>query len=229
MKAALALAAALAALPARADIDCWMDAPHPQTADGLPSRHARVAPLQNAVQQINALLHRQPALQALPRSRLRSSWQLSGQWDLPARGAHFLLREHRESMWVGRCDVNKNADRLDPKASIVIQVNHADTFFVSTVPELRDEQLTAYREELPTGDVQGRTLYGGHMLVFTANGRLPWVPVTVAEYLDFTERDLTRRHAETRAALAQQQAAMAPEARDARAACLLYTSPSPRD
>ncbi len=216
MKTVLALAAALAtAAPAHADIDCWMDAPHPLTADGLPSSHASVAPLQQALQQLNALLHRQPALQALPRTRLRSSWQIAGQWTLPARGAHFLLRDHRESMWQGRCSVLKGADRLEPHATLVVQVNQPEAFFATAVPELRDEQLSAWREVLPTGQVQGRTLYDGHMLVFTAQGRLPWVPVTVAEYLDFTERDLVRRHAEARASLAQQQAAMAPEAREA--------------
>ncbi|MBV8034352.1 hypothetical protein [Roseateles sp.] len=216
MKAAVALAAALVgAVPARAAIDCWMDAPHPQTADRLPSMHASVAPLQQALQRLNAQLHRQTALQALPSSRLRSSWQIAGQWALPARGAHFLLRDHRESMWLGRCDVVKGADRLPPRASIVVQVNQPEAFFATAVPELRDEQFSAWREVFPTAQVQGRPLYGGHMLVITADGRLPWVPVTTADYLDFTERDLMRRHVEARAALASQQVAMAPAAREA--------------
>lgn len=217
MKAlARALAVALAASgPARADIDCWMEAPHALTADGLPGGHASVAPLQQALRELSALLQRQPALQGLPRSRLRSSWQIAGQWALPARGAHFLLRDHRESMWQGRCGVLKGADRLEPRASVVVQVNRPETFFASAVPELRDEQLSAWRELFPTGEVQGRPLYDGHMLVFTAHGRLPWVPVTTAEYLDFTERDLVRRHAEARAAQAGQQAALAPAAREA--------------
>ncbi|HEY1131890.1 MAG TPA: hypothetical protein VGF12_20950 [Roseateles sp.] len=216
MRAAIALVAALMGIaPAQAAIDCWIDAPHPQTADRLPSGHVSVAPLQHALQQLNALLHRQPALQALPRSRLRSSWQIAGQWTLPARGAHFLLRDHRESMWLGRCDLVKGADRLEPRASIVIQVNQPEAFFATAVPELRDEQFSAWREIFPTGQVQGRPLYDGHMLVITADNRLPWVPVTTADYLDFTERDLMRRHAEARAALDSQQAAMAPAAREA--------------
>lgn len=215
MKAVLVLTAALATLPAEAAIDCWMDAPHPQTGDGLPRGHASVAPLQQAMQQLNAQLHRQPTLQALPRSRLRSSWQIGGQWTQPARGAHFLLRDHRESMWQGRCDVIKGADRLEPRASIVVQVNRPDTFFATAVPELCDEQLCAWRELFPTGEVQGRPLYDGHMLVITPDGRRPWVPVTTDEYLDFTERDLMRRHAEAQAAVAAQQAAMAPAAREA--------------
>lgn len=215
MKAALALAAALVALPARADIDCWMDAPHPLTADGLPAGHASVAPLQQAIRQLNAVLRRQPALLALPRSRLRSSWQIAGQWTLPARAAHFLLRDHRESMWQGRCGVIQGADRLEPRASIVVQVNRPDTFFATAAPELRDDGFEAWRELFPTGEVQGRPLYDGHMLVITPDGRRPWVPVTTADYLDFTERDLMRRHAEAQAAAAAQQAAMAPAAREA--------------
>ncbi|MFT7775097.1 hypothetical protein [Roseateles sp.] len=219
MRVAITLAAVLAGmaltLPAQAAIDCWIDAPHPQTADRLSSSHVSVAPLQQALQRLNAQLHRQPALQALPRSRLRSSWQIAGQWTLPARGAHFLLRDHRESMWLGPCDLVKGADRLEPRASIVVQVNQPETFFATAVPELRDEQLSAWREILPTDQVQGRPLYDGHMLVITADGRLPWVPVTTADYLDFTERDLMRRHAEAMAAQASQQAALAPAAREA--------------
>ena len=50
------------------------------------------------------------------------------------------------------------------------------------------------------------------MLVFTRNGRLPWVPVTTAEYLDFTERDLQRKLDEARTNEANARAAASPAA-----------------
>jgi hypothetical protein len=205
----------LLALPARADIDCWMDAEHPRTGDNLSATDTRVQPLRRALQEVNALLRRMPELQALPRTRLRSSWQIGGQWTAPARAANFLLRDHRESMWVGRCGVLTGADRLEPHASIVISFNAPHSVFVSEVPDVKDEQLQAWREEPVTGQVQGRPLYGGHMLVFTSTGRLPWVPVTTAEYLDFTERDLTRRRAEAQANRQAADAAATPEANEA--------------
>lgn len=187
--------------PAQAAIDCWMDAEHPTTGDSRRVSDPALAPLRKAFHEVNTILHRQPALHDLPRTRLRSSWQLGGQWDEPARGGYLLLRDHREKMWVpGRCDVIAGADRLGPMASIVVAINAPTAFFESNHAELRDEQLQAWREIPASGQLQGRTLYGGHMLVFTRGGRLPWIPVTTAEYVDFTLRDLRRRADEDRAA-----------------------------
>lgn len=130
----------------------------------------------------------------LPRTRLRSSWQIGGHWSEPARSGSFLLRDHRESMWTpDRCDVDPRADRLGPMAAIVVTINAPTAFFESPHAELRDDQLQAWREVPATGRVNGYTLYGGRQLVFTRDGRLPWIPVTTAEYLDFTLRDLQRR------------------------------------
>lgn len=211
--AALCLAAAL---PARAEIDCWIDAEHRQTGDGKPVADASVAPLRRTLHELNAVLHRQPELQALPRTRLRSSWQIGGQWTAPARGANFLLRDHRESMWVpGRCDVIAGADRLGPHASIVVTINQPEAFFATAAPELDDEQLRAWREVPASGQLKGRTLYDGHMLVFTSSGREPWVPVTTAEYIDFTLRDLARKQAEASKSEAAAQRAAQPDEQEA--------------
>lgn len=212
----LAAAGLVAALPAQAEIDCWIDAEHRQTADQRPLADAGVAPMRNALREVNALLHRQPALHALPRTRLRSSWQIGGQWDEPARSGSFLLREHRESMWVpGRCDVIAGADRLGAHASIVVSINKPESFFATAAPELADDQLRAWREVPAAGQLDGRTLYGGHMLVFTSNGREPWVPVTTAEYIDFTLRDLARQQAEASKSAAAARQAAQPDAQEA--------------
>lgn len=208
---ALALWAACA--PALAQIDCWIDAEHPKTADLRAVSDASVASMRRTLHALNALLHARPELHALPRTRLRSSWQIGGQWDAPARPAHFLLRDHRESMWVrGRCDVIAGADRIGPLATIVASVNAPHAFFESEVPELKDDRFAAWRELPVTGTLRGRPVFGGHMLVFTRNGRLPWVPVTTAEYLDFTERDLQRKLDEARSHEASARAAASPAA-----------------
>lgn len=201
--------------PAFAQIDCWADAEHPKTADLKAVSDPAVAPLRRTLHALNALLHARPELHALPRTRLRSSWQIGGQWDAPARPAHFLLRDHRESAWVvGRCEVVTGADRIGPLATIVASVNAPHAFFESEVPELKDDQLSAWRELPVTGTLRGRPVFGGHMLVFTRHGRLPWVPVTTAEYLDFTERDLQRRLDGVQADEAAARAAASPAAQD---------------
>ena len=88
---------ATSATRATAQIDCWMDAEHPQTADSLPVTDARVAPLRRALHELNAILHRQPELHALPRTRLRSSWQIGGQ-------SQEALGARHERVWVARSD-----------------------------------------------------------------------------------------------------------------------------
>lgn len=211
--AALAFSAMVSSV--HAAIDCWMDAEHPLTADQLSVTDVRAAPTRDAVHRLNALLHAMPALHALPRTRLRSSWQIAGQWNEPARAANFLLRDHRESMWTGKCDVRKGADRLEPRISVVAAFNAPTHFFETAAPEIKDDQLQAWREVLPTGSVKGQTLYGGHMLVFTRSGKLPWVPVTAAEYLDFTERDFSRRLEEAQANEKAVQKAMLPAEQEA--------------
>lgn len=210
--AALYLASTLSAAvlvslppPAAAAIDCWVDAEHPRTGDQRAVTDPAAAPVRQALQQVNAVLHAQREMHELPRTRLRSSWQVGGQWNEPARAGNLLVRDHRESMWLpGRCDLHPQADRLGPMASVVVAVNAPNSFFVSNVPELSDEQLQAWRELPATGQINGYTLYGGHQLVFTRGGRLPWVPVSTAEYIAFTLRDLQRSQqaeAQTRAGL----------------------------
>lgn len=210
-------AAALLGLhePASAAIDCWLVAEHPSTADQLSVTDPRVAPLRRTLQAVNAVLQRQPALHDLPRSRLRTSWQIAGQWTAPARGANFLLRDHAEPMWRPGCTLHPGADRIEPRAGIVVTVNHPESFFHDHAPALRDDQFAAWIEERPTGQVQGRPLYGGHLLVFTADGRLPWVPVSNAEMLAHVERDLLTRIEEQRRLEAQARAAASPEAQQA--------------
>ncbi len=127
-----------------------------------------VAALRRTLHALHALLHARPELHALPRTRLRSSWQIGGQWDAPARPAHFLLRDHRESVWVaGRCAVVAGADRVGPLAIIVANVSAPHAFFDSDVPELKDHQFAAWRELPVTGTLRGRPVFGGRMLVFT--------------------------------------------------------------
>lgn len=107
-----------ACTPAFAHVDGWNDAEHPKRADPKAVSDLAVAPMRHTLHALNALLRARPDRHALPRTRLRSSWQIGGQWDEPARPAHFLLRDHRESVWVaGRFDAVAGADRLGPMAN----------------------------------------------------------------------------------------------------------------
>lgn len=203
-------------VPSVAAIDCWVDAEVPSTGDQRSVRDPAVAPMRQALQAVNVVLHGQRELHELPRTRLRSCWQIGGQWNEPARSGSLLVRDHRESMWLpGRCDVNPKADRLEPNATVVVAINAPISFFESPHPELHDDQFQAWREVPATGQLNGYTLYGGYQLVFTRGGRLPWMPVTTAEYLDFTLRDLQRRAHEEAQARGSLPAAVDTAAREA--------------
>lgn len=167
---------------------CWIDAEHPKTADNLAVSDPRVAPMRATARRINALIHANATFAALPHVRLRTRWQISGETGAPARGLWLQARDHRQPMWVGECGVLEGADRWPPQASIVVQVNQTQDLF-NGPPEIRDGQLTAWREPVVKGAVGGHPLYHGWLLVFTASGRPPWVAVTQAEYLDAVERD----------------------------------------
>lgn len=203
----LAAAALLSTAPARAAIDCWMDEEVYRTGDGIPAADARVAPIHRSILALNALLHAEPTLRELPRARLRSMWQTGGQWAVdPARGFHFQLRDHREELWGPGCSVSKNAERIQPRASIVAIANHPAPGFTSP-PLIKSERLTAWAEPPRTGTVNGYAQFYDGMFVFTRSGRLPWVPVTMAEYLDEVDREIDQQEAQWRASQRQYEEA----------------------
>ena len=84
-------------------------------------------------------------------------------------------------VWSGECNVIPQAERIDASIGVVsVFFNHdvRDTFLqVSEVPSL-------------TGQVAGFPEYNGAWVVMTKDGRLPWIPQTLADRLD---REGTRR------------------------------------
>jgi len=195
----LAGAALLLAGPARAAIDCWMDEEVYRTGDQIPVADARVATMRQAAHAINALLHAQPALRELPRTRLRSKWQIGGQWAVdPARSLHFQLRDHREELWGPGCSVSQHAERVQPRASILVIANAPAAGF-NGPPLIQSERLTAWAEPPRTGTMNGHAQFNDGVFIFARDGRLPWVPVTMAEYLDHVERQIDQLEAEGRA------------------------------
>jgi hypothetical protein len=71
---------------------------------------------------------------------------------------------------------------------------------------VRDGQLMAFAEPERIGQVGKYPLYRGQWIVLTFDGRVPWVPVTMAEYLAFEERRLIEAEAEVDANVAAAEA-----------------------
>jgi hypothetical protein len=78
-------------------------------------------------------------------------------------------------VWEGECNVIPQAERIDASIGVVsVFFNHdvRDTFFQwSEVPKL-------------TGHIAGYPEYNGAWVVITKDGRLPWIPQTLADRLD---------------------------------------------
>jgi hypothetical protein len=171
---------------------CWIDAEHPKAADGIATSDQRVATSRQLAHRIHAIVKGNAAMQSLQDTRVRSRWQIGHGAGVPARSIWYQARDHRPSMWVGECGLHESADRLPPKASVVVQVNNTNDLF-NGQPEINDESLRAWREPPTVGQVQGRPLYFGWQLVFTVTGRPPWVPVSTAEFLDSASREIERQ------------------------------------
>jgi hypothetical protein len=195
------LVCALAVASAPAGAICWIDREEATTADGFPTTSARVAGMRAAALTINRLLKANPALSALPDVRLRSSWRITGHPDRSndPYGLRFELRAYSRDFWSGECDLLPHADQAEPVAVILINLNSVDSTLTQQVTSVRDDELRAFVEPERLGEIGEQSPYGGQWIVLTSDGRVPWVPVTMAEYLDFEERRLVQAEAETRA------------------------------
>jgi hypothetical protein len=179
---------------------CWIERERSTTADQLPIADPRVAGMRAAARAMNAILERNAALQALPEVRLRSTWQVVGHpRSTPGMpyGFHLVLWAHPRQVWgPGECDVIPQADRVDPRAAVVVQTNSVRSTLTQQDSYVRDEQIEAFVEPEQIGKVGRYPVYRGQWIVLTFDGRVPWIPVTTAEYLAFEERRLMREVAE---------------------------------
>jgi hypothetical protein len=211
--AALPALAALAAGPARAEpataqaAGCWAASVVQATStEGLPVRHAAHAPLNAAMDAIEALVRPNPGLLALPDVRLRIGREIGSQIDAPRGPRHAVLHAlgFGPKAWGrGDCELIPQADRLGPRAGISFFINMP----TATLNRWEhDEQLTTYLARAATPSFQGWPTFG-ECAVLSAGRRLPWLPVTVGEMLGLFER---QKHREIDAWDRQNQGAFQP-------------------
>src|SRR6188768_3245820 len=178
---------------------CWIDRERPTTADSQPVTSPRVAGMRALAQSINGVLKANTTLQALPDVRIRSTWQITGhpQRTPDPYGVHLVLWAHGKETWAaGACAVIPQADRVDPNAAIVVQTNSVTSTLTQLPSSVRDEQLTAFIEPERIGQIGTHPVYRGQWIVLSFDGRLPWVPLTMGEYLAFEERRMVKQYEE---------------------------------
>ena len=166
-----ALAALLAslALPALAQTECWAD--RKQFAKEAP----QFAPLYTALHKAEKLIAANQAFLATPVPvRMQASME-AGDY-----GGHLFVAAYPEKtkysqVWtkVGKCGVGEAADTINAGiGQLGIKFNdHVSAF------------LDAWERPAYEGTLGGYPVYKGWVLI-TKNGRLPWVPQTLADRLD---------------------------------------------
>lgn len=195
MALALCTAALLGAAPARADTPaapCWAaSVAEPRSPDGLPHNSPAFAPLNRAMDVLEQMARHNPGLAQLPEVRLRASREIRDA-EQPAsqpRETALHINGYGPKAWGrGACEVIPQADRLGARAGITFFINSP----LATMNRfVQDEQLTAYLEGERGEAMHGWPVFKG-CAVLTADRRLWWVPVTVADWLDYQAREQQR-------------------------------------
>ena len=150
---------------------CWITEAPARTADQLPIGAPAVAPMVRLAREIDAVLHRHPTLAALPDGpapvRLRTRWSIGTPHPETGRRSLWLqLREHRPELWAGNCGLRTHAERIAPRASIVVHVDAPEQLLEQRVVE--DDQLTAWQEPPLTGHAGPHPVYFGWLETITA-------------------------------------------------------------
>lgn len=181
-----ALALTLVVGPAHA-LDCWVP-----TIDQTQAAHRKLplSALRSAVMAAEQMVRENPHFRAMPRPiRIRSQIAVG-----PGFG-QLNVKAYRPEVWEGRCGLDKGADRGFSDGGINVMVNSPRTLLREYG---RDDRVEVFYEPRRTSMVGGFPEYEGMHVLVTADGRAPWLPVTVAELLDFLERKQYAQVAEIR-------------------------------
>ena len=116
--------------------------------------------------------------------------------------ASVITTAYNRKAWTGSgCQLSQFADRGGGLADgqIAVYINDPDVMLGGTIG---DGQLRARLAPRRIGDLDGRPLYGrgddaaDTMVMMSSSDQMPWTPVTIAEALDWREREIAQREAE---------------------------------
>jgi hypothetical protein len=159
-------------------LDCWIptvDNTQPRyRMDSLPN-------LRQFVSTVDQVVRDNPHFKAMPRPiRIRAAYSVG-----PAN-AQINVYAYQPAVWTpGACNVVPGADRCCHDGAITVLVNGSAT----TGPRyaVYGDKLNYFQQPKRTGTVAGFPEFEGAVYM-TLDGRLPWMPVTVEEYLGDQER-----------------------------------------
>lgn len=178
---------------AQAQLDCIV----PTREEGFDPKRPGAAELQRTARAVTAIVQRNSVfMQGNKPVRVRTTINYGG-WD--RQSVSIITTAYNKKAWLaGGCKVSKFADRGLSLAdgTIGIYVNEPEAMFGG---QLGDADLKASGMPMPLGSIAGFPIYAGGgnkdnpRTLMSRAGYEPWVPVTVADMLDWRERDLKKR------------------------------------
>lgn len=186
---------------AQAQLDCIV----PTREQGFDPKQPGATELKRAARAVAAIVQQNAVfMQGNKPVRVRTTINYGG-WD--RQSASVVTTEYNQKAWrSGGCKVSKFADRGGglSDGTIAIFINEPEAMFGG---QLGDADLKASGMPTPLGNTAGFPVYAGGgnkdnpRLLMSRSGYEPWMPVTIAEMLDWRERDLKKKEQEYQAAV----------------------------
>jgi hypothetical protein len=188
---------------AQAQLDCIV----PAREEGFDPKQPGATELQRAARAVAAIVQQNAVfMQGNNPVRIRTTINYGG-WD--RQSASVVTTAYNQKAWrPDGCKVSKFADRGGglSDGTIAIFINEPEAMFGG---QLGDAELKASGMPTPLGNTDGFPMYAGGgnkdnpRLLMSRAGYEPWVPVTIAEMLDWRERDLKKKEEEYQASVQQ--------------------------
>ena len=188
---------------AQAQLDCIV----PTREEGFDPKQPGATELQRAARAVAAIVQQNTVfMQGNKPVRIRTTIDYGG-WD--RQSASVITTAYNQKAWrPGGCKLSKFADRGGglSDGTIAIFINEPEAIFGG---QLGDAELKASGMPTPLGTIAGFPLYAGGgnkdnpRLLMSRAGYEPWMPVTIAEMLDWRERELKKKEEEYQASVQQ--------------------------
>ena len=188
---------------AQAQLDCIV----PTREEGFDPKQPGATELQRTARAVAAIVQKNTVfMQGNRPVRVRTTIDYGG-WD--RQSASVITTAYNQKAWrTGGCKISKFADRGGglSDGTIGIYINEPESMFGG---QLGDAELKASGMPTPLGNIAGFPMYAGGgnkdnpRLLMSRAGYEPWVPVTIAEMLDWRERELKKKEEEYQASVQQ--------------------------
>jgi hypothetical protein len=183
-------------LPALAQLDCIV----PTREEGYDARRQGAEAVRHAALAIESIVKRNSVFMAGNEPvRVRTSISYYGEQSL---AASVITTAYNKKAWVaGSCQVSRFADRGGGLADgqIAVYINDPDAMLGGMVG---DAELPARLAPQRAGELAGFPLYvrgedaADKIVMMSTSNEIPWRAVTIAEALDWREREIAQREAD---------------------------------